>query len=58
MKRLRLVVSLPNDNSYQKQQAKAAIETGSRLGADVKIIHADNDAVAQSQQLLEEAVEE
>ena len=53
MKRLRLVVSLPNDNSYQKQQAKTAIETGNRLGADVKIIHADNDAVTQSQQLLE-----
>jgi ABC-type sugar transport system substrate-binding protein len=53
MKKLNLVVSLPNDNSYQREQAKAARETATKFGADVRIVHADNDAVAQSQQLLE-----
>src|SRR5882724_6037963 len=53
MKRLNLVVSLPNNNSYQKEQAKAAQETARRLGADVLVIYADDDSVKQSSQLLE-----
>ena len=53
MKRLRILVSLTNnDNDYQQEQAAAAEKAARRLGVDVKIIHADNDAVAQSQQLL------
>ncbi|MFZ0863234.1 MAG: substrate-binding domain-containing protein [Candidatus Sulfotelmatobacter sp.] len=53
MKRLTFVVSLTNnDNDYQQEQAAAAEKAGRRLGVDVKIIHADNDALAQSQQLL------
>src|SRR6202035_5769745 len=53
MKRLTFVVSLTNnDNDYQQEQAAAAEKAARRLGVDVKIIHADNDAVAQSQQLL------
>jgi ribose transport system substrate-binding protein len=53
MKRLSFLVSLTNnDNDYQQEQAVAAEKTGRRLGVDVKIIHANNDAVAQSQQLL------
>jgi ribose transport system substrate-binding protein len=53
MKRLSFVVSLTNsDNDYQQEQAAAAEKTGRRLGVDVKIIHANNDAVTQSQQLL------
>jgi len=53
MKRLIFLVSLTNnDNDYQQEQAAAAEKTARRLGVDVKIIHANNDAVAQSQQLL------
>jgi ABC-type sugar transport system substrate-binding protein len=53
MKRLSFLVSLTNnDNDYQQEQAAAAEKAGRRLGVDVKIIHANNDALAQSQQLL------
>src|ERR1700757_1949157 len=53
MKRLSFVVSLTNDdNDYQQERAAAAETSGRRLGVDVKIIHANNDALAQSQQLL------
>ena len=53
MKRLNFLVSLTNnDNDYQQEQAAAAEKAGRRLGVDVKIIHANNDALAQSQQLL------
>jgi ABC-type sugar transport system substrate-binding protein len=53
MKRLTFVVSLTNnDNDYQQEQAAAAEKAARRFGVDVKIIHADNDALAQSQQLL------
>ena len=54
MKRLSFLVSLTNnDNDYQQEQAAAAEKAARRLGVDVKIIHANNDAVAQSQQLLQ-----
>jgi len=53
MKRLSFLVSLTNnDNDYQQEQAAAAEKAARRLGVDVKVIHANNDAVAQSQQLL------
>ena len=53
MKRLTFVVSLTNnDNDYQQEQAAAAEKAARRLGVDVKIIHAGNDALTQSQQLL------
>jgi ribose transport system substrate-binding protein len=53
MKRLSFLVSLTNnDNDYQQEQAVAAEKAGRQLGVDVKIVHANNDAVAQSQQLL------
>src|ERR1700736_4468727 len=53
MKRLSVLVSLTNDdNDYQQDQAAAAERAGRRLGVDVTIIHASNDALAQSQQLL------
>src|SRR5690348_4994850 len=53
MKRLSFVVALTNnDNDYQIEQAAAAEETARRLGVDVRIIYADNDAVLQSTQLL------
>lgn len=54
MKRLSFLVSLTNnDNDYQQEQAAAAEKAARRLGVDVKIIHANNDALVQSQQLLQ-----
>ena len=53
MQKLSFVVSLPNENDYQREQAKAAEETAERLAADIRVLAADNDAVVQSQQLLE-----
>ena len=54
MKKLNFLVSLTNnENDYQQEQAAAAERAARRLGVDVKIVHAGNDAVGQSQQLLE-----
>ena len=53
MKRLQFLVSLTtDDNDYQIEQAATAEEAARKLGLDVKIIYADNDAIKQSQQLL------
>src|SRR6202795_2382177 len=53
MKKLSFLVSLTNDdNDYQQEQAAAADKAARRLGVDLKILHASNDAVTQSQQLL------
>src|SRR5215468_724006 len=54
MKRLSFLISLTNnDNDYQQEQAAAAEKAARRLGVDIKIIHANNDALTQSQQLLQ-----
>src|SRR5437762_402904 len=53
MKKLNFLLSLTTtDNDYQIEQAAAAEEAARRLGATVQIVHADNDSIAQSQQLL------
>jgi ribose transport system substrate-binding protein len=53
MKRLNFLISLTNDdNDYQQEQARAAQKAALRLGVSIEVIHANNDAVAQSQQLL------
>jgi ribose transport system substrate-binding protein len=53
MKKLKFLLSLTNiENDYQREQAAAAEAAARRLGVDVQIIHADNDAITQSQQLL------
>ncbi len=53
MKKLSFLISLTtDDNDYQQEQAKAAEEAARRFGADIKIIYAQNDSIAQSQQLL------
>lgn len=53
MKKLSFVVSLiTQDNDYQIEQAASAEEAARRLGLDVKVIFADNDAIQQSQQIL------
>lgn len=54
MNSLNVVVALATkDNDYQAEQAASAIEAASRLGMKVNIVFAGNDAVNQSQQLLE-----
>jgi ribose transport system substrate-binding protein len=53
MKKLSFLLSLTNDdNDYQQEQASAAEHTARRLAVELKIVHANNDAVTQSQQLL------
>jgi ribose transport system substrate-binding protein len=53
MKKLRVVVSLPNDNAYQHEQASVAKATGELLGLELQILRANDDSITQSQQLLE-----
>ncbi|MGA8152259.1 MAG: substrate-binding domain-containing protein [Terriglobales bacterium] len=53
MKKLNFLLSLTNnDNDYQLEQATAAEEAAKRLGVQLQVISADNDAINQSQQLL------
>ena len=53
MKKQSFLVSLNTDqNDYQHQQAVAAEEAAQRLGIDIRVVFADNDAINQSQQLL------
>jgi ribose transport system substrate-binding protein len=52
MTRLRIVVSLPNDNAYQHEQGVVAKSAGERMGLDLKVMHAEDDSITQSQQLL------
>lgn len=52
-KKLRFLVSLhTRDNDFQAAQAQSAEDTARKLGSDVEIVFADNDAVNQSTQLL------
>jgi ribose transport system substrate-binding protein len=52
-RKLRFLVSLhTRDNDFQAAQAQTAEETAHKLGSDVEIVFADNDAVNQSTQLL------
>lgn len=53
MKRLKFLLSLrTEDNPYQKQNELCAREVAERLGVDVDILYAGNDAITQSEQLL------
>lgn len=53
MKKLRFLVSLTTgDNDYQIEQAQSAEEAARRLGVELQVIYADNDAITQSTQLL------
>jgi ABC-type sugar transport system substrate-binding protein len=47
-----IVVSLPNDNKYQHEQAVVARATALRLGVEVDLFHASDDVISQGQQLL------
>jgi ribose transport system substrate-binding protein len=53
MKKLRILVSLTtNDNDYQIEQAQSAEQMARKLGAELQIVYADNDAITQSTQIL------
>lgn len=53
MKKLRFLVSLTtNDNDYQIEQAQSAEGAARKLGVELQVIYADNDAITQSTQLL------
>jgi ribose transport system substrate-binding protein len=53
MKKLRFLVSLTtNDNDYQIEQAQSAEQMARKLGVEVQIVYADNDAITQSTQIL------
>ena len=53
MKKLRFLVSLTTrENDYQLEQAAAAQDASRRLGADLEILYAENDAITQSTQIL------
>ena len=53
MKKLRFLVSLiTKDNDYQLEQAAVAQEASRKLGVDIEILYADNDAITQSTQIL------
>jgi len=53
MKKLRFLLSLTNDdNDYQIEQSAAAQLAARKLGIELEIVHAANDGIVQSQQLL------
>ncbi len=53
MEKLNVVVALTTrENDYQAEQAVAVTEMAARLGVNIQIIYADNDAVNQTQQLI------
>jgi ribose transport system substrate-binding protein len=53
MKKLKFLVSLTtDDNDYQIEQSESAEQAGRKTGVDVQIIHAQNDAINQSTQIL------
>ena len=54
MQRLHVVLSLTTkDNDYQRENAAAAEQAAAGLGVNLEVIYAENDAITQSQQLLE-----
>jgi ribose transport system substrate-binding protein len=53
MEKLNVVVALTTrENDYQAEQAVAVTDTAARLGVNLQIIYADNDAVNQTQHLI------
>jgi len=54
MERLHVVLSLTTkDNDYQRENAAAAEQAAAGLGVKLEVMYAENDAITQSQQLLE-----
>jgi ribose transport system substrate-binding protein len=53
MKKLHFLVALTtDDNDYQIEQAQSAEQAARKLGVEVQIIYAENDAITQSTQVL------
>lgn len=53
MKKLKFLVSLTNDdNDYQIEQRESAEQAARKTGVDISVIHAQNDAINQSTQIL------
>lgn len=52
MDKIRLLVSLPGDSNYLREQATVAKTTAARLGVDLQMLNANSDPITQSQQLL------
>lgn len=53
MAKLKFLVSLTNDdNDYQIEQWESAEQAARKMGVEVQIIHAQNDAISQSTQIL------
>ena len=53
MKKLKFLVSLTtNDNDYQIEQSESAEQAARKTGVEIQIIHAQNDAINQSTQIL------
>ncbi len=46
------VLLITQDNDYQREQAASAEAAAVKLGANVQIVYANNDAVQQTQQIL------
>lgn len=54
MEKLSVVVALITEqNDYQREQAVSAQAAAAKLGASVQIVYANNDAVYQTQQILQ-----
>jgi ribose transport system substrate-binding protein len=54
MKKLRFLLGLTNDdNDYQIEQTSAAQHAARKLGIELQVVHARNDGIVQSQQLLQ-----
>ena len=52
MKKLKVVVSLPNSSAFQLAQAEAARSAAVRMGLDLQVMHANDDCATQGQQML------
>ncbi len=53
MKKLKVLLALiTQDNDYQREQAVVADATAQRMGMDLQVVYADNDAIVQTKQIL------
>jgi len=53
MKKLKVLLALiTQDNDYQREQASVAEASAQRLGIDLQVVYANNDAIVQTRQIL------
>lgn len=54
MRKLKFLISLTtNENDYQLEQAESAQQAAGKLGVTIEILYSGNDAITQSNQLLQ-----